>query len=266
MNKIDIRIQDVLGRGEKFLCCVLPLGDPDLETSRNLLEIFLKSGVDIVELMLPSQDPYFDSQPIAESNRRALTAQSDYQMYFKAIAEIREDYPDEPFEVMTYSDVVKNVGISQFVDGLREAEVDAHLLADATAIAPDVVHDMDPLLEDAEIYRIRFMPHPFQESLLEDIGQNARGFMILQSIADEAGDRMSVAEGNRELITKIRATDTKAAIMLGYGINNPARAKEAVKVDPDGMIVGTAVIERIAAGDYSGLSELIRGIKDAMIP
>ena len=266
MNKIDIRIQDVLGRGEKFLCCVLPLGDPDLETSRNLLEIFLKSGVDIVELMLPSQDPYFDSQPIAESNRRALTAQSDYQMYFKAIAEIREDYPDEPFEVMTYSDVVKNVGISQFVDGLREAEVDAHLLADATAIAPDVVHDMDPLLEDAEIYRIRFMPHPFQESLLEDIGQHARGFMILQSIADEAGDRMSVAEGNRELITKIRATDTKAAIMLGYGINNPARAKEAVKVDPDGMIVGTAVIERIAAGDYSGLSELIRGIKDAMIP
>ena len=266
MNRVDIRIQDVLGRDEKFLCGVLPLGDPDLNTSRHILEIFLRSGVDIVELMLPSQDPYFDSHPIAESNRRALTAQSDYQMYFKAIAEIRNAYPDEPLEVMTYSDVVKNVGISQFVDGLRDAEVDAHLLADVTAIAPDVIQDMDPLLENAAIYRIRFMPHPFQEQLLEDIGQNARGFMILQSIADEAGDRMSVAEGNRELITKIRATDTKAAIMLGYGINNPARAKEAVKVDPDGMIVGTAVIERIAAGDYSGLSELIRGIKDAMIP
>ncbi|HEY45492.1 MAG: hypothetical protein AMJ88_14180 [Anaerolineae bacterium SM23_ 63] len=266
MNRIDIRIEAVLERGEKFLCGVLPLGDPDLTTSRKILEIFLQSGVDIVELMLPSQDPYFDSQPIAESNRRALTAQSDYRMYFKAIAEIRKDYPDEPFEVMTYSDVVKNVGPSQFVNSLREAEVDAHLLADATAIAPDVIHDMDPLLEDAAIYRIRFMPHPFQENLLEDIKQYARGFMILQSIADEAGDRMNVAEGNRELITKIRATGTHAAIMLGYGINNPARAKEAVKVDPDGMIVGTAIIERIAAGDYSGLSELIRGIKDAMIP
>ncbi len=266
MNRLDIRIQDVLGRGEKFLCCVLPLGDPDLKTSRNILEIFLQSGVDIVELMLPSQDPYFDSLPIAESNRRALTAQSDYESYFKAIAEIREAYPDEPFEVMTYSDVVKKVGVSQFTKGLRDAEIDAHLLADATAIAPDVIHDMDPLLEDAAIYRIRFMPHPFQENLLEDIGRHARGFMILQSIADDAGDRKKVAEGNRELIGRIRATGTQAAIMLGYGINNPARAKEAVKVDPDGMIVGTAVIERIAAGDYSGLSKLIRGIKDTLIP
>lgn len=266
MNRLDIRIQDVLGKGEKFLCCVLPLGDPDLKTSRHILEIFLQSGVDIVEFMLPSQDPYFDSQPIAESNRRALAAESDYQRYFKAIAEIRDDYPDEPFEVMTYSDVVKKVGISQFVDSLREAEVDAHLLADSTAIAPDIIQDMDPLLEDAAIYRIRFMPHPFQENLLEDIGQHARGFMILQSITDESGLRKNVAEGNWELITRIRATGTQAAIMLGYGINNPTRAKEAVKVDPDGMIVGTAVIERIAAGDYSGLSELIRGIKDATKP
>lgn len=266
MNRLDNRIQEVLRRGEKFLCCVLPLGDPDFKTSRHILEIFLKSGVDIVEFMLPSQDPYFDSQPIADSNRRALAAESNYEMYFKAIAEIRDDYPDEPFEVMTYSDVIRNVGISQFVDSLREAEIEAHLLADSTAIAPDIIQDMDPLLEEAGIYRIRFMPHPFQESLLDDIGQHARGFMILQSIADKSGNRMNVAEGNRELITKIRATGTQAAVMLGYGINNPTRAKEAVAVDPDGMIVGTAVIERIAVGDYSGLAELIRGIKDAMIP
>jgi tryptophan synthase alpha chain len=266
MNRIDGRIQKVLDRGEKFLCCVLPLGDPDLKTSRKILEIFLNSGVDIVELMLPSQNPYFDSHPIAESNRRSLQVESDFQEYFKTIAEIRNDYPDEPFEVMTYSDVVKKCGISHFVNGLREADVDAHLLADATAIAPDVIHDMDPLLEEAGIYRIRFMPHPFQEHLLDDIGTKARGFLILQSIADESGNRMNVAEGNRELVTRIRATGTRAAIMLGYGINNPARAKEAVNVDPDGMIVGTAVIESIASGDYNGLSDLIRGIKDALIP
>jgi tryptophan synthase alpha chain len=266
MNRIDSRIKKVLDRGEKFLCCVLPLGDPDLKTSRKILEIFLQSGVDIVELMLPSQDPYFDSQPIAESNQRSLLAESNYQKYFETIVEIRNDYPDEPFEVMTYSDVVKNYGISRFVDGLREADVDAHLLADATAIAPDVVHDMDPLLEDAGIYRIRFMPHPFQEHLLDDIAHYARGFMILQSISDEAGNRMNVADGNREWINRVRATGTRASIMLGYGINNPARAKEAVNVNPDGMIVGTAVIERIASKDYRGLSELIRGIKDATIP
>lgn len=266
MNRLDTRIKNVLSRGEKFLCCVLPLGDPDLKTSRRILEIFLDAGVDIPELMIPSRDPYLDSVQISDACHRALQVQSSYSKYFETLAEIRKDYPDEPLEVMTYSDVVRNYDIARFVEGMRDADIDAHLLADATVIAPDIIQDMDPLLEASSIYRIRFMPHPFQEDLLPDIAENGRGFMILQSITDKSGKRTTVAEGNQELIKRVRATGTQAKIMLAYGISNPIRAKEAVKVDPDGIIVGTAIMEKIASKDYDGLAELIRGIKDATIP
>ena len=265
MNRLDRRIEDVLNRNERFLCCLLPLGDPDLKTSHKLVELYLESGVDVVELVMPSQDPYLDSRQLSQSAMRAIKAESDYFKYFKAIKQIRQDYPNEPFEVMTYSDVVEGYGVAKFVDGLGDADMDAHLLADATVIAPKIIDQMDPLLETASIYRIRFMPHPFQEDLLPDIAENGRGFMILQSIKDETGRRPSVMEGNRELIDRVRDTGTRASIMLGYGINNSIRAREAVNLGTDGIIVGSAIFAKIALEDYDGLAQLIKEIKGATI-
>jgi len=266
VNRLDVRKKEVMDRGEKALTCFLPLGDPDLETSRKLVEVYMEAGVDIIELGMPSHDPYLDSRQIAESMQRSFQAQPDLSKYFETIKAIRKDLPDEPFEVMAYSDIVKEYGIARFVDALQEAEVDGHLLADATVIAPDIIQDMDPLLEPLPIYRIRFMPHPFREDLLADIGENGRGFMILQAIADPSGERLGVAEANRDLIGRIRATKTQAAILLAYGINNGIRAREAVRLDPDGILTGTAMVEGIASGDYATLAELIRELKAATIP
>ena len=265
MNRLDKRIEDVLMRDERFLCCLLPLGDPDLKASRALVELYLESGVDVVELVMPSRDPYLDSQQLSQSSMRAIRTEADCSEYFKTIKQIRQDYPNEPFEVMTYSDVVQGYGIARFVAGLVDADVDAHLLADATVIAPKIIDEMDPLLEAASIYRIRFMPHPFREDLLPDIAENGRGFMILQSITDERGGRPSVMEGNRELIDRVRDTGTRAPIMLGYGINNSIRAREAVNLGTDGIIVGSAIFAKIAAEDYIGLAALIKDIKAATI-
>lgn len=266
MNRLDQRIQQVLGRGEKFLCCVLPLGDPNMAATKRLVNHFLESGVDIVELMIPSKNPHFDSQRMHAACRRALTAQPDLGAYLDLIKEIRGEHPDEPFEVMTYSDVVQELGVRRFVEGLRAAGVEAHLLADSIVASSTMLDEMDNFLESASIYRIRFMPHPFRDDLLPDIADNGRGFMILQSVADKDGQRPTVDERNRALIERVRATGTRASIMLGYGIRDGQRAAEAVAMNPDGLIIGTVLMDMIGAGDYDGLSGLIREIKSATLP
>lgn len=266
MNRLMHRIQEVLHRGEKLLCCVLPLGDPNRQTSKRLVELFLESGVDIVELMIPSRDPYFDSSQIHDACRRALSDETEYEAYLDLIGEIRSAYPEEPFEVMTYSDVVQALGVNRFVRGLKDAEIEAHLLADSIAADPSLLEEMDPLLANASIMRIRFMPHPFREDLLPDIAENGRGFMILQSIMDEKGNRPIVDLRNRECIERLRASGTQAAILLGYGIRDPMRMREAVELNADGVIVGSAIMDRVASEDYEGLAELIRALKMATKP
>lgn len=266
MNRLDRRIQEVLQRGEKVLCGVLPLGDPDLETSKHLVRSFLSAGVDIVELMIPSRDPYFDSTQIYDACRRALSGESSFGAYLELIGEIRREYPDEPFEVMTYSDVVEELGVDRFVRGLDEMEIQAHLMADSIAADPSLLQQMDSRLAEASIPRIRFMPHPFREDLLPDIAENARGFMILQSIANEQGERPTVDPGNRQLIERLREAGTRATILLGYGVRDPARMREAVDLEPDGVIVGSAIMTRIAAEDFDGLVDFLREMKSVMKP
>lgn len=266
MNRIEKRVKEVLARGEKYLMCYLPMGDPDLKTSRELVNLYMRAGVDLVELGLPSNDPYCDSRQIAESNQRSFKKEPNLKKYFETVREIRKDHPDEPFEVMAYSDFVKAYGVKNFVDELIAADIDAHLLADETVVQPDIVTEMDPLLLAAGMFRVRFMPHPFDESLLPDLGTNAVGVMIMQSFADKTGNRPYVAKENIALMKRIRDTGTKTKITFAYGIKNPVHTREAVELGPDGILVGTVMVEGIKAGDFKALEELIRGIKKATLP
>jgi tryptophan synthase alpha subunit len=51
---------------------------------------------------------------------------------------------------------------------------------------------------------------------------------------------------------------------LGYGVRDPERMREAVRLNPDGVIVGSAIIEKIAAEDFDGLADLLRELKSVM--
>lgn len=264
-NRTDIRIEKVLSRGEKVLVGLIPFGDPNLEVSSKLVDVYLESGVDIVEFALPSDDPFVDSKQIKDSGARTLKAEPDILKYLEKIKSIREKYPEEPFEVMAYSDAYKNTGMDKFVAGMAEAQIYTHLLADSIYREKTEIDKLDDLLNSEGINRIRFMPHPFREDLLEDVGREGKGFMILQSIADENGDRETVALENKDLVNRVRATGTKAAIILAYGIRDAERTKEAVATGADGIIVGTSFVELIGKEDYRGLADRIKEIKSALV-
>lgn len=263
-NRIDQRFEEVLQRGEKVLVGLIPFGDPNLEVSEKLADVYIEAGADIVEFALPSDDPFVDSQQIKDSGARALSSEPDILKYLEVIKRIRAKYPDEPFEVMAYSDALKKAGLKDFVDGLAAADVDAHLLADSIYQEPAMIEELDQLLKEADIYRIRFMPHPFRDDLLPDVGENGRGFMILQSLTDPDGSRPTVKPGNKDLVERVRQTGTQASIILAYGIRDPQRTKEAVQTGADGIIVGTSFVEYIGDEDYDGLRQQIRSIKEAL--
>ncbi len=263
-NRLDARIEKCRDNHEGILVGLIPFGDPDLEVSAHLVDVYLEAGVDIVEFALASEDPFVDSRQIKESGARALAKEPDLLKHFEKIKHIRQAYPQEPFEVMAYSDAKNKVGVQRLVREMQEADIDAHLLADSVFCEKAVIAQLEDLLTAAKIYRIRFMPHPYREHLLEDIGSAGKGFMILQSIADANGMRPRVAPENKGLVERVRASGTKAAIILAYGIRDEERASEAAATGADGIIVGTSFVELISQADYNGLSRQIKAIKNAL--
>jgi tryptophan synthase alpha chain len=265
MKKIEKRTQEVLNRGEKILVSGVPVGYPDVDSTRRIVEIYLKSGIDVVEFSMPSLDPYIDTRIIADANIRALNLEPMLDKYFEVLFKVREDFPDEPFYTMAYADIIRKYGVERFVETIHKIGIDSVELPDKEEEVPDLVNQLDLLLEKTGIYRTYILQHPFDEEYLMSIRHKAHGFVLLQSFADAAGKRDQVAPENRNIIEKIRKTNLNVPIILGYGINNPERVKEAVRVGADGVIVGTAMIERINEADYTGLSKFIREMKTATL-
>lgn len=266
MKKIEKRMHEVLDRGEKIFLSGVPVGYPDIDSTRKIVEIYIKSGVDVVEFSMPSMDPYIDTQTIAESNVKALRSEPELKKYFEVLHSVRQDFPDEPFYMMAYADVIRQVGVDWFTATIAEIGVDAVELPDKTEKDPELERELDEALAKANIYRAYFLQHPYNHDYLLSIKDKAKGFVLLQSVADAQGKRPRVAPENKAVVDCIRQAGLEIPIILGYGINNPERVKEAVQTGADGIIVGTAMIERITGGDYEALSAFIRSIKDATLP
>lgn len=262
MKKIDKRIQDVLGKGEKVLVSGVPVGYPNLKETRKLVEVYIRSGMDIVEFSMPTRNPYIDTQIIADSNVKALDIEPNLHHYFEILHIVRKDFPDEPFYMMAYADLIMQFGLKNFVEQLVELEIDGVELPDKDEMVPELASEMEALFELNGIYRIYILHHPYKDDFFKGIKDKAAGFLLLQSIADEKGDRPNVSPQNKDLIVKIKK-ETDVPVILGYGIKNADRVREAISLGADGVLVGTSMVEYINQGDYEQFSQFIHSLKDA---
>ena len=265
MKKIDRRFQEVVGKEEKVLVSGVPVGYPSLDETRKLVDVYIQSGIDVVEFSMPTRNPYIDTQIIADSNVKALNLEPDLNRYFETMHAVRHDYPNEPFYMMAYADIISQFGIKNFVEELVSLEIDGVELPDKDEMVPELAAEMEALFEQNGIYRIYFLQHPFSDSYFQMVKEKTAGFVILQAFADTKGKRPVVAPENKALIDKvIKEIDTP--VVLGYGIRDADRVREAVALNPDGVLVGTAMVEYITAGDYKQFSDFIRGLKEATRP
>ena len=57
MNRLSKRLSDIKKNNNKALVAYLVAGDPDIETTIDLMKLFVESGVDIIEIGVPFTDP-----------------------------------------------------------------------------------------------------------------------------------------------------------------------------------------------------------------
>ncbi len=166
MKKIEKKMQEVLGRGEKILVSGVPIGYPDVDSTRRIVEIYLNSGVDVVEFSMPSINPFIDTNIIANSNLRALTREPNIDKYFDVLYKVREDFPDEPFYMMAYADIIRKYGIERFVNTIQQIGIDSVELPDKEETVPDLVTQLETALEKAKsIERISCIIHSIRNTL-----------------------------------------------------------------------------------------------------
>ncbi len=209
-----------------------------------LLRRLEAAGADAIEVGIPFSDPVMDGGVIQEASAEALrrgTRPSD------VLAAIRDAAIEVPIAVMTYVNPVHRHGIGRFLDDADAAGV-------AGLIVPDLPVDESAELEEAAAARgldavLLAAPGSTPERLAE-IGRRSRGFVYCVAAYGVTGARDHLDAAARDLVDALRP-HTDLPLLLGVGIGTPEQAAEACTF-ADGVVVGSALMARVVAGDLDG--------------
>jgi tryptophan synthase alpha chain len=221
-----------------------------------LLRRLESAGADAIEGGIPFSDPVMDGGVIQEASAEALRGGARLT---DVLATIQEASTDVPIVVMTYVNPVVRHGIGSFLDAAAAAGV-------AGVIVPDLPVDESAELEEAAVARdvdtvLLAAPGTTAERLGE-IGRRSRGFVYCVATYGVTGARDRLDDTSKSVVEALRA-QTDLPLLVGVGIGTPSQAVEVCGF-ADGVVVGSALMARVVAGDPDGAVELASSFRDAI--
>ena len=232
------RIKDAFKNGKVFIPFIT-CGDPDLETTKEVVKAAVRAGADLIELGIPFSDPTAEGPVIQEASLRALEGGVTTDKIFDMAGQLSADV-DVPMVFMTYANVVYSYGIDRFGKRCEQAGISGIIL-------PDVPFEEKGEFEETlGRYGVELVSliAPTSAERTAMIAREAKGFIYIVSSLGVTGVRSEITTDIASIVSIIRQnTDVPCAV--GFGISKPEQAAAMAAVS-DGAIVGSAIVRILA--------------------
>ena len=239
-----------------FITC----GDPDLETTKEIVKEAVKNGASLIELGIPFSDPTAEGPVIQGANIRALAGGVTTDKIFDLVRDLRKEITI-PMVFMTYANVVYSYGSDKFIKTCSEIGIDGIILPDLP------FEEKEEFLPECDKYGVDLISliAPTSENRIAMIAKEAKGFIYVVSSLGVTGTRSEIKTDLESIVKVVReSTDTPCAI--GFGISTPEQAKKMASVS-DGAIVGSAIIkimEKYGKESPKYVGEYVKSMVDAV--
>lgn len=241
--RIDARFAALKAEGRAAFVTYIMAGDPDYATGLEILKGLPAAGADVIEAGFPFSDPMAEGPPIQRAALRALDNGMTLSKTLAMIAEFRKGDQTTPIILMGYANPLINRGFETFARDAAQAGVDGLIVVD---IPPE---EADPLADalDAEQLSLLLLSTPTSDDArLKVILRRTSGFAYYVSVAGVTGVKEADADVVAPHVERVRAAGG-LPVAVGFGIKTPERAAAIARV-ADGVVVGSALVEEIAAG------------------
>ena len=255
MNRIVERFARLRDEGQKGLVVYIGAGDPNLEVTRRLALAFDDAGVDVLELGVPFSDPLADGLVNQLAAQRGLESGTTPTRVLETVAAIRRD-STLPLVLYIYYNLIHHHGQERFITDAAKAGVDGLLVLD---LPPEEAASYNAQMEAAGLCPIYLIAPTTPEDRIATITTNARGFIYYVSREGVTGMQTRVADTIGTMTGLIRR-HSDLPIAVGFGISNPAQAREVAR-HAEAVVVGSAVVNQIAAhGSSDDLVPRVAGL------
>ncbi|HEX5756049.1 MAG TPA: tryptophan synthase subunit alpha [Arenimonas sp.] len=244
MNRIDAKFAQLRAQSRKALVPFITAGDPALEATVPVMQALVEAGADVIELGVPFSDPMADGPTIQRSSERALARGAGRAYVFDCVRRFREHDGDTPVVLMGYLNPVEIRGAARYAAEAAEAGVDGLLLVD---LPPEEATAFRAAFSAVGLQLIALASPTTTDERLAMLAAEGEGYLYYVSMAGVTGAAgLDPASVSRRVAGLRR--QSRVPVLVGFGIRDAASAA-ALAPAADGVVVGSALVERLAAAD-----------------
>lgn len=240
---IDGVFRAAASQGRAALIAYLTLGYPTPADTPALGAALQAGGADIIELGVPFSDPIADGPVIQRASQVALRAGVTPAGCLRMAQELRRNGIHIPLILMGYYNPILSYGIERYAADCALAGVDG-------LIVPDLPLEEAGALSAAcrrSSLALIFLAAPTSgASRLARIAALTEGFLYLISRLGTTGAGQGVGQDWKSHLALARQY-ARTPIAVGFGISRPRQVRALAPL-ADGIIVGSAIVERAARG------------------
>ncbi|TKJ35445.1 MAG: tryptophan synthase subunit alpha [Planctomycetes bacterium B3_Pla] len=216
------------------------VGDPDFDTSLDIVKTAIDAGADILELGIPFSDPIADGPTIQKADIRAMKSGMTVAKALEFVRKIK-DYRDVPIGLLMYYNLVYQYGTEKFFGDFHQAGVNSVLVADLS------IDDADEITGPAVSAGLDtvFMVTPITDpERMKLIASKTTGFIYTVSVLGVTGSRAELSDTVDGLVGKLKGL-TDVPVCVGFGISKPEHAATIAQAGADGVIIGSKIVSLI---------------------
>jgi tryptophan synthase alpha chain len=260
LKRIEKKLKELSQDNQKAFVGYIVAGDPDLETSLELMHLSVDSGVDILEIGVPFTDPIAEGPTIQQAHDRSLENETNLQKIVDLVCKFRKKDINTPIILMGY---INNFLIyKDLINRSHDLGVDGVLVVDI----PGELSLEDYGIDNQDLDVISLVSPTTSKERVKEIVKNSTGFIYYVTLRGVTGS--SNLDGNEieENIKYIKSISS-IPVMAGFGIKSSDDAK-LLSSFSDGIVIGSSIVELIHKNsenkDFHEVSDYISNMKDAI--
>ncbi|MGQ0540833.1 MAG: tryptophan synthase subunit alpha [Blastocatellia bacterium] len=261
MKRIERKFEELNEAGRKGFIPFVSAGDPDLETSKQIVLALAENGADIIELGVPFSDPMADGPTIQASSQRALENGVTLSNIFVMIRQIRTE-TEVPIVLFSYLNPLYRYGIGRLASDAADVGIDGVLVTDAV---DGEAAEISAALRAKDLDLISLIAPTTSDMRLQKVAERAAGFIYAISRAGVTGARYETSSSAQVLVERARKF-TDLPIAVGFGISTAEQITDVWRY-ADAAVVGSAIVAEIERSLPNGnVVENVKAFVNRLLP
>jgi len=268
MSRIAATFASLKRENRRGFIPFITAGDPDLNTTRELIVELARAGATLIELGIPFTDPMADGPVIQRASERALRQTFSISDVLQIVSDARQE-TDVPIILFSYFNpllqfcsnedegrtsppskqvdsrleaglVPPTVKFEKLANDVKAAGVDGILVTD---LVPEEASEFATTLRANDLDMIFLIAPTSTDERLKMVAELASGFIYAVSRAGITGAREEMSTEAEKLVRRMRKF-SDLPIAVGFGISTPEHVADVWRY-ADAAVVGSAIVSEI---------------------